>query len=245
MRPPHFIRAALLLVWSIPVLATATPHHWSYPEGTGRAHWPGTCGVGKAQSPIDIRTAQAKSENLPALTFDYRTGPLHIIDNGHSVQVNLAKGSFLLVGGVRFELVQFHFHKPSEETIDGHHFDMVVHLVHRNASGKLAVVALPLRAGTESPLITTLWRHLPGEKEREVSPAGVTINPAELLPANRRYFTYVGSLTTPPCTEGVRWFVLRTPASVSAGQVAEFGKVYPNNARPTQPVNGREVLASK
>jgi carbonic anhydrase len=230
---------------AMPVGASESAHHWSYAGAEGPAHWGATCGTGKAQSPIDIHPAAAKSEMLPALAFNYRPGPLEIIDNGHSVQVNVAKGSTLVVGGVRFSLVQFHFHKPSEEAIDGRHFAMVAHIVHRDPQGHLAVVAVPLTAGAANPLIATLWRHLPKEKGRDVSPAGVTIDPSQLLPANHGYFTYVGSLTTPPCTEGVRWFVLRSPMTVSPEEITAFAKLYPANARPIQATNKREVLTSR
>jgi carbonic anhydrase len=119
---------------------------------------------------------------------------------------------------------------------------MVAHMVHRAADGKLAVVAVLLEAGaTESPLVRTLWEHLPNTKEIELVVPELMINAADLLPANRAYYTYTGSLTTPPCSEGVTWFVMRHPAGVSADQVARFGKLYPKNARPVQPQNGRAI----
>jgi carbonic anhydrase len=243
-RRRHFI--ALCACMACGAAAGAEPsHHWSYSGPEGPSHWGGSCEVGKAQSPIDIRTAQARPAKLPTLVFDYGPAPLHIINNGHTVQVDVANGSTLSVGGVRFQLVQFHFHKPSEETINGRHFDMVVHLVHRDWAGHLAVVAVPLRSGAANALVTKLWSHLPKRKEQQSSPAGVTIDPAQLLPTNHSSFSYSGSLTTPPCTEGVRWFVMRSPASISPAQIATFGKLYSHNARPTQPMNGREVLAGK
>jgi len=241
------VKSALLLL-AAPLLAAAASeggHHWSYSGANGPTHWGETCATGKHQSPVAIRSSAAKVEKLPPLAFDYKPGPLNIIDNGHSIQVNVPKGSTLAVGGVRFPLVQFHFHKPSEEVIDGHHFAMVAHLVHRDAGGNLAVVAVPLEAGAANPVIETVWKHLPHEKGKEASPAGTTIDPSQLLPANRSYFTYVGSLTTPPCTEGVRWFVLKSPMRLSSAEVRTFAKLYPLNARPPQPVNKREILSSK
>jgi carbonic anhydrase len=227
-------------------VAGAEPsHQWSYSGPSAPSHWGGSCNVGKAQSPIDIRSARAKRQTLPVLTFAYRPGPLHIIDNGHSVQADVTEGSTLSVGGDRFRLVQFHFHKPSEEAIDGRHSDMVVHLVHRDSGGRLAVVAVPLSSGSANALVAMLWSHLPRSKGHESSPAGVMIDPAQLLPANHSYFSYIGSLTTPPCTEGVRWFVMKSAVSISPAQIATFGKLYPHNARPTQPANGREVLVGK
>ncbi|HVU29607.1 MAG TPA: carbonic anhydrase family protein [Sphingomicrobium sp.] len=223
---------------------SGTAHHWSYAGPDGPSHWGGACKSGKSQSPIGIETATVDVKKLPPLVIDYRPGTLHVIDNGHTVQVNVDKGSSMTVGGHRFELVQFHFHKPSEETIDGRHFAMVAHLVHRDLKGDLAVIAVPLRAGAANPVIETVWRYLPHEKGRERSLHGVSISPGQLLPANRAYFTYMGSLTTPPCTEGVRWFVLKAPTSVSLNQITTFSKLYRANARPVQPLNRREVDAS-
>jgi carbonic anhydrase len=232
--------------------AAETAHHWSYAGKTGPPHWAAlepdyaACGKGKTQSPINIATGQARKQDLPPLKFDYRPGALHIVDNGHTIQVNVPAGSTLTVGKDRYALVQFHFHHPSEETIDGKHFDMVAHLVHRDAAGHLAVVAVPLKnASAGSALIATLWHNLPHQKEHEDAPAKVTIDPAALLPASHSYYTYAGSLTTPPCSEGVRWFVLKSPVTISPGELATFAKIYPANARSAQPLNGRTVLASR
>jgi carbonic anhydrase len=229
---------------ALPAIGGETAHHWSYAGAEGPSHWGGTCAKGKAQSPIDIRTAAAKHEKLPPIEFDYRPGPLHIIDNGHTIQVNVDHGSSINVGGHRFDLVQFHFHKPSEETIDGRRYAMVVHLVHKDPKGNLAVIAVPLKAGAENPLVGTLWRHLPKQKDREESKHAVTISPGQLLPASRDYFTYMGSLTTPPCTEGVRWFVLKTPNTVSLNEITTFARRYPADARPVQAINNRQVETS-
>jgi carbonic anhydrase len=240
LRLPAFILASVLAS----VAGGEAAHHWAYDGAEGPAHWSGTCATGKAQSPIDIQAKGASHKKLPALAFNYGPSALHIVDNGHSIQVDVDKGSTLSVGGVRFPLVQFHFHRPAEEEIDGHRSAMVAHLVHRDAEGHLAVVAVPIKDGASNPLVATLWRNLPAQKGHEESPAGVTINPAQLLPANRSYFSYVGSLTTPPCTEGVRWFVLKSPVSLSTAEIGTFAKLYPGNARPVQPVNGREILTN-
>jgi carbonic anhydrase len=235
----------ILLAMALPAAASEKAHHWSYSGAEGPSHWGGTCAKGRAQSPIDIRTAAAKHEKLPPLEVDYRPGTLHIVDNGHTIQVNIDHGSSMTVAGHRFDLVQFHFHKPSEEVIDGRRYAMAAHLVHKDAKGDLAVIAVPLKAGAENALIAKLWRHLPTKKEREESKHGVTISPGQLLPANRDYFTYMGSLTTPPCTENVRWFVLKTPNTVSLAEITTFGRLYPADARPVQPLNKREVVDSK
>jgi carbonic anhydrase len=246
---------AALLVVSLTMtvcisLAAEEGAHWSYSGATGPEQWAGLeheysgCALGHAQSPIDISDAVVHRETLPAITFAYRPSPLRIIDNGHTIQVNYAPGSYIEVGGRRYELVQFHFHKPSEEQIDEKNYDMVAHLVHKDSDGRLAVVAVLLEQGRASPLIENLWSHLPAQKNKVIAVAQVTINVADLLPENHAYYTFTGSLTTPPCTEDVTWFVLRHPAFVSAAEIARFGAVYPMNARPVQPLNGREVRAS-
>jgi len=225
-------------------------HHWSYAGKNGPSHWAeidahnAAC-TGKSQSPIAIQSSEVRTATLPALEFHYRSAPLRIVDNGHTIQVNYEPGSSLSVGGKSYELIQFHFHRPSEEIIDGKRFAMVAHLVHRDVQGHLAVVAVPLSPGSDNMLVETLWRNLPAEKEKEVSPPAVNINAAALLPATLGYYTYTGSLTTPPCSEGVRWMVLKTPSPVSAREVNVFATRYPNDARPVQPLNGREVISSK
>ncbi|MFI4901860.1 MAG: carbonic anhydrase [Burkholderiales bacterium] len=245
-----------LLAFTVSILASAQlhaegEHHWSYSGDTGPAYWAaveadyGACGLGTLQSPIDIRDSVATKSALPAITFDYKPSALRIIDNGHTIQVDYAPGSFITVEGKRYELVQFHFHKPSEEKINGKKADMVAHLVHKDADGNLAVVAVLLKSGQPNKLVETLWKHLPRQKENEVAVEGVEVNAADLLPPNRAaYYTFAGSLTTPPCSEGVTWFVMKAPSSVSSGEVARFAQLYPMNARPTQPLNGREIRAT-
>jgi carbonic anhydrase len=221
-------------------------HHWGYQGSSGPSHWAAmepefaACAAGREQSPIDIREGATQQEKLSAIAFDYRPSPLKIVNNGHTVQVNYAPGSFITVDGARYELQQFHFHKPSEEAIDGRHADMSAHLVHKDAQGRLAVVAVLLKAGTINPMMATLWNNLPAT-DHEAEPAGVQVDAADLLPAGAGYYTFAGSLTTPPCSEGVTWFVMKTPASVSAGEIARFGEIYPMNARPLQGLNGRVV----
>lgn len=222
--------------------------HWSYEGERGPTSWArlrgdyATCGTGKRQSPIDIR--EGIKVNLEGIKFDYRPTQFRIIDNGHTVQVNVGEGLGLTVMGKRHELLQFHFHRPSEERVNGRAYDMVVHLVHKNAEGRLAVVAVLLEKGSEHPLIQTLWNNLPLEQDMEVAPEEA-IDPNKLLPDDRTYWTYMGSLTTPPCTEGVVWMVLKQPVQVALEQVAIFSRVYRNNARPLQPANGRLIKESR
>ncbi len=229
--------------------AAAADAHWGYTGHNGPPDW-GTlnadfsaCKLGKFQSPIDIR--DAKPADLPAIKFDYKPSALKIIDNGHTIEVNYAPGSSIDVGGVRYELVQFHFHKPSEEKIDGKAHAMVAHLVHKNAEGKLAVIAVLLDKGGASDLIDTLWKNIPKEKGKENTVDGTTIDVSKLLPDKRDYYTFQGSLTTPPCSEGVTWFVLKTPVKIADAEIASFAKIYPLNARPTQPTNGRSIQTTK
>jgi carbonic anhydrase len=224
--------------------------HWTYGGPAGPEHWGelekdfAACQTGRHQSPIDVRGA--KAADLPAIAFAYRAAPLRIINNGHTVQVNYAPGSTITVGGKRYELKQFHFHHPSEEKINGKGYAMVAHLVHAAADGSVAVVAVLLDAGTvENPLVSRLWQNLPAHEGPEQKHDDVSIDVGGLLPADRGYYTFTGSLTTPPCTENVTWFVLKTPAPISQAQADAFGKIYPLNARPTQPLNGRDVQASK
>jgi len=224
-------------------------HAWDYGEELGPSHWGdlkpefATCKTGHQQSPIDIRNAQ--KAQLPAIHFDYKPSPLHIIDNGHTIMVNYLPGSSISVGDKKYVLKQFHFHRPSEEQINGKAFAMNIHLVHADPQGKLAVVAVLLQQGEENPLVSELWKHLPGEKDKEEQLDNVQIDASHLLPSNRSYYTFPGSLTTPPCTEDVKWFVLKNPMTVSAGEIERFSQLYPHNARPAQPMYDRTVQESQ
>lgn len=245
------LRCLTFLAALFPAAAySAEAHHdWDYGAKHGPKHWGAlkqefaTCGIGKTQSPIDIRNAVPSK--LEPIRFDYHPAPLHIIDNGHTIQVNYAPGSSITVEGKRYELVQFHFHKPSEERINGRSFDMVAHLVHRDQDGHLAVVAVLLKKGGANRLIQTLWDALPRKKDEE-EVKSVEVNAADLLPSDKSaYYTFTGSLTTPPCSEDVTWFVLKSPMVVSEDEIIRFGHLYSMNARPTQPLNGREIRATK
>jgi carbonic anhydrase len=182
-------------------------HIWDYSESLGPSHWGdlkpefAACKAGHRQSPIDIRNPQ--KADLPSIEFDYKPSPLHIVDNGHTIMINYAPGSYIRVGGKQYELKQFHFHRPSEEKINGKSFAMVVHLVHADADGNLAVVAVLLNKGIDNSLVHELWNNLPKEKEREEVLETVQIDLTQLLPVNRGYYTFPGSLTTPPCSENV------------------------------------------
>ena len=248
------------------------PHqhvHWTYVDGPGGPeNWGDlnknnlACSKGKTQSPININIDNAVKVDLPALEFAYRQSPLSIVDNGHTIMVNYGEGSNLMVDGRQFRLVQFHFHMPSEEAINGERMDMVAHLVHQHHDGALAVVGVlmttkrpvPIRKswwgddskpGLDNPLIQTLWNNIPLVKQRIESPPGVIINVDQLIPEDKTYFSYMGSLTTPPCSENVLWFVMKNPIFVSEEQVKNFGRIYPMNARPLQPKGDRLVKEAK
>ena len=222
---------------------------WSYSGKEGPKEWAklgpayAECAEGKTESPIDIE--RAAPANLPALAVDYKAVPLAIVDNGHTVEVVYPGGSTLKVGDHTYTLEQFHFHHPSEEHVDGKVYPLGAHLVHSDADGHTAVVAVVFELGAPNPLLDTLWKNIPTEKEKEVDVSSISINAADLLPADRGYFTYMGSLTTPPCTEGVTWYVLKAHATISKGQLEEFGKLYPHNVRPIQPTNGRTIQETK
>lgn len=227
--------------------APANGTHWAYDGEFGPANWSkinakwNQCGNGGRQSPIDIRDGM--KVDLEKLSFDYKPSSFSVIDTGHTIQVNLAGGNFLTVQNRSYELLQFHFHRPSEERINGKSFEMVVHLVHRDAEGKLAVLAVLLERGAAHNMIQTVWNNLPLEKHDTVQPS-VVLDVAELLPERRDYYTYMGSLTTPPCTEGVLWLVMKQPMQASPQQMAIFSRLYPFNARPVQQNAGRVIKES-
>lgn len=221
--------------------------HWSY-EGEGapirwgklNPDW-AKCDLGTRQSPIDIR--DGIRVELEPIVFDYKPARFNVLDNGHTVQVNLGGGNHITVMGKMYELLQFHFHRPSEERINGRASDMVAHLVHKDVDGKLAVVAVLLNGGNPNRLVQTIWNNLPLEKNDPVIPAGL-IDMGQLLPERREYYTYMGSLTTPPCSEGVLWMVMKQPVQLSADQIAIFARLYPMNARPIQAGSGRLIKES-
>jgi len=253
----------LISLWSLAALSTvlflctppafAQQHptggapHWSYSGPDGPDHWgdldPGfaVCKTGQHESPIDIK--DAKPADLKPIKFDYKLSPMNIVNNGHTILVNYEAGSSITVDGKQYPLVQFHFHHPSEEEINGQKSDMVLHLVHVSADGHAIAVGVLLKSGNENPLIRDIWAHIPKEVGKEVEFKKIVINAADLLPADRNYYTFEGSLTTPPCSD-VKWFVMKTPIELSPAQIAAFAKLYPDNTRPIQPTNGREIEES-
>lgn len=232
-----------------PVAPYAHAHvHWAYEGEGGPENWGklrpefAICDTGKRQSPIDIR--EGFRVDLEAIEFNYRQSPFRVVDNGHTIQVEV-NGNSIRLHGKTYDLIQFHFHRPAEERINGKSFDMVAHLVHKSEEGKLAVLAVLLEKGMENPLIQTVWNNLPLEKNEYVSSTGPDIDVAQLLPQDRSYYTYMGSLTTPPCSEGVLWLVLKQPQQISPEQFSIFTRLYRHNARPVQPSFGRMIKESR
>jgi carbonic anhydrase len=246
----HYRTAACLAAATLAAGASAArgeEHaHWSYSGATGPEHWASedaayaTCGSGKHQSPIDIEKTSV--EALPPIELTYQPIPLTVTDTGHSFQVNVPPGSGgITVNGAHYDLVQFHFHRPSEEEVHGHRYAMVVHLVHKNDKGELAVVAVLIQTGEPNAFLEQVFDHFPPKGTTEAKVAGTTVDIGELLPPSRGYYTFDGSLTTPPCTEHVRWFVLKSPVQASKTQVQQFAARYPHDARPIQALNERTV----
>jgi carbonic anhydrase len=250
------IRSVLVVVGALAVAGTSFAQRapkaaWSYQSPTGPAQWGdldpayAACKTGASQSPIDIETKDVTlAGDLAPIRFDYRLSPLKIINNGYTVQVNYESGSSITVNGESYELIQFHFHHPSETAIDGEKADLELHLVHRNAQGKLAVIAILMKAGGNNPPLHELWTYLPKSVGHEEEHKKVQLNAADFLPNDRNYYNFSGSLTIPPCTESVTWLVMKKPVEVSPTQIAAFAALYPANARPLQSLNRRSVTKS-
>jgi len=222
--------------------------HWTYGGNSGPESWGRMsrdfrlCEAGTMQSPINIDASDSPGASIHPIKFDYHPVPLSIVHNGHTVQVNYAPGSTITVGGKTYELLQFHFHTPSEHAVKGHRVPMEVHFVHKNERGELAVVGVLLESGEENIVLREIWNHMPKGQSAEKAYDDVVINARDLLPGDQGYFRYMGSLTTPPCSEGVNWYVMETPISVGIDQIAQFDHAVGKNARPLQALNNRMVL---
>jgi len=246
-----YLAAVFVLGYGAFALAQTATTPWSYSGKTGPLEWgkldPAykACADGHEQSPVDIRGAHL-NKNLPAIEFHYMGGSVRLENTGNTVRVYPNPGSYIVYDGVRYDLQQFHFHHPSEEAVKGKLTDMVVHLVHQSADGKTAVVAVrfTMERGDPNTLLAGLWPHLPqqaGGKEMIED----MIDPGGFLPADRGYWTYVGSLTAPPCTEGVRWLIFEDVLSMSRAQLQAFTKIFPMNSRPLQELHGRRIEANE
>ncbi|MCF8178599.1 MAG: carbonic anhydrase family protein [Sulfuritalea sp.] len=222
--------------------------HWSY-EGEGAPiHWGKlqsayrACAAGSSQAPIDIR--DGIKLNLDPIELAYLPIRINIVDSGYTAEFKVGEGLDIGVMGKRYKLTDFHFHRPSEGRIEGKAFDMELHLIHRNDDGQVAIIAVMIEKGRENPMVQSLLNNLPLEWGTEVSPPDL-LDPMQLLPMTLEYWTYIGSLTTPPCTEDVVWMVMKQPLQISAEQIDVFKRFYRKNARPLQPLNGRLIKESR
>jgi carbonic anhydrase len=240
------ILAMTLVALSNVAFASGDGAHWGYEGAEAPEHW-GTlhpdyalCSSGKNQTPIDIKnTLEAEK---PLIKFNYQDNGTEVINNGHTIQVNFQPGSSMVYRGTTYHLKQFHLHNPSENTIDGKSFPMEAHLVHADDKGNLAVVGVMFEIGKANPAITNAWSKMP-EKAGGKEALAFAVNAKALLPTHKDYYRFNGSLTTPPCSEGVTWIVMKNPMTISWDQLQQFAHVmeHPNN-RPIQPVNSRPIL---
>ncbi len=225
----------------------AADTEWSYEGERGADRWGqidekfALCETGIMQSPIDL----GKANGLGKLNVStsYKAAPLTILNNGHTVQVNFPSGSTLSSGDAEFDLLQVHFHTPAEHSTDGKRYPLSAHFVHSDSSGKLAVLGVMFQKGSENSELKKLLNAAPMEKQDAQTIADVSIDPNLLLPEKTGVYRYMGSLTTPPCSEGVNWHVIQQPMQASAGQIEAFTKIMGDNARPVKLLNGRLLIA--
>ncbi|PLX70558.1 MAG: hypothetical protein C0602_03335 [Denitrovibrio sp.] len=224
--------------------------HWGYEGHEGPANWGDlsedfhVCKSGVSQSPINIDTGDVIKVSMEPISFSYKTSGVTLVNNGHTLQANYDRGSYITIKGQKFELLQFHFHSPSENTVNSNYFDMEAHLVHKSAKGELAVVSVLLKGRAENQFLKQFWSAMP-DKSGVTRVLNIKFSVMDFLPTNQSYYHFDGSLTTPPCSEGVHWFVLQNPVSVSKKQVEAFTtNIIKHNERPTQPVNARNVLSN-
>ena len=242
---------AALFLGTAAMAAAQNTANWTYEGRTGPLRWgkldPAykACSDGHEQSPIDIRGAHL-DKALQPIEFHYIAGPITLENNGHGIVGRVDPGSYIVAGGVRYNLVEFDFRHPGEETVKGKLSDMSVQLVHKSADGKMAILAVRLIENQNFPnaILATLWPHLPRTTGKSEKIADM-INPGGLLPADRGYWTYMGSLTTPPCTEGVRWIVFEQQVTLSRDQLRAFVALYKVNTREIQDPHGRRIEANE
>jgi len=241
------LKIMLITTLSITTLALAAKAaEWKYTGTNGPENWGNldnknhACSAGKLQSPFDIK-ADIDAKLLP-IDFTYGALPISVVNNGHTLQVNTIDNSNKIeVSGHTFALKQFHFHTPSEYTIDGKEFPMELHFVHASDEGNFAVIGVMMEEGEANPTIDALWESAPAEKGEKTT-EGAKFDLVSLLPEQHNYLRFMGSLTTPPCTEGINWHMLQTPITVSKAQIEKFKTIFPHNARPLQPENNRLVV---
>lgn len=241
-----FLLSACIL--TPPAFAEGNKPHWGYEGEHGAEHWgdlegAATCKIGKVQSPINIPSAAAKKTKLNPIIFNYSPSQINMVNNGHTIQINFTEGNYVTIDDKNYQLLQFHFHAPSEEGIDNKRYPMVAHFVHKNNEGQLAVIALLFKLGNENPFLKQVFANMPAhEGENFIIPK---LNIDLMFPQDQKYFSFMGSLTTPPCSEGVKWQVLKSAVEISPKQLMAFKKLYSMNARPFQPINERDLKISE
>ncbi|MDF7668012.1 carbonic anhydrase family protein [Orbaceae bacterium ESL0727] len=238
--------ASLFMVMPILMQTAPAQAHWGYEGKEGPANWGelsadfAACHTGKYQSPINI--THALDISLPPLTFTYNVTHESIVNNGHTIQVTAKDEDVFSLDDETFQLVQYHFHAPSENQIDGKSYPLEAHFVHATKDGALAVVAVMFDLGEENRALTTIIDTMPNQQNKDVE-FKKHVDVAALYPADKTYYRYSGSLTTPPCTEGVRWLVMKNPITLSAEQLKKFQAALKHaNNRPVQPLNGRVIV---
>ena len=241
----------LLISLLIASCGAADAVSWSYEGQTGPQHWGdltnnyALCKTGVQQSPINIMTKSVDIKNLPAMQTDLNPSMGEIVNNGHTIQVNLNHGGNATLGDHEYTLLQFHFHTPSENTLDGKHFPLEGHLVFKNSNNQLAVIAVFFKAGNKkNGALAELFSNLPARSDEEIT-LNTPFNAQDLLPDSLAYYTFSGSLTTPECTEGVSWYVLKQPVELSHTQIAAYQTLFKMTSRPVQPLNGRVVSTTE
>ncbi|WP_313083792.1 carbonic anhydrase family protein [Atlantibacter sp.] len=242
----RLVRSLLIAAGLTPVLALAS--HWSYEGHASPEHWGELsnefkeCQAGKNQSPIDI--THSLEAHIAPLDVHYSQSPVALLNNGHTIQASFDQKANNIVDfdNIKVDLQQFHFHAPSENTINGKHAAMEMHLVHKESNGDVVVVAVMFDIGAENPALTELWKKMPQQAEK-TAPLTAKIDMNTLLPTDKTYWRFSGSLTTPPCSEGVTWLVMKHPLTMSETQLQQFKAVmHHDNNRPVQPLHGRVVV---
>ncbi|MEN7535806.1 carbonic anhydrase [Aurantiacibacter flavus] len=243
---------AALVASSMVVSSPALASEWTYEGEHGAEHWGdldpafATCARGKMQSPVDL--GEANTIGAVSVSASYHAAPLAILNNGHTVQANVPGGSTMQSGTKTFRLMQVHFHALSEHTLNRRHFPLEAHFVHASDTGELAVLGVLFTWGAVNAELQKLIDAAPRAESGPVEQADVVFDPAKLLPQGEpgiSVYRYMGSLTTPPCTEGVNWHVAVKPVEASEAQMAQLRAIMHDNARPVQPLNGRLLVASR
>jgi carbonic anhydrase len=226
--------------------------HWSYEGETSPEHWGkldpanSACVNGSEQSPINIEFSQVENEKAAEdLQIKYEPTSFSLMNNGHTVQANAVSSSnSIRIEGKEYKLAQFHFHTPSEHQFNGKNYEMELHLVHKDSNGKIAVLGVMIQEGEENKNLAAVWNILPKEETVKDIPLNESVDLKALLPENQTAFHYEGSLTTPPCTEEVKWTIFEMPIEMSKEQIEEFRQIFPDDHRPVQSLNNRKVIKS-